>query len=172
MRTVWSFGIPEGTQGKDTVASMGKLLSSPLKLNIQEGLLSISSAWEPVKGEVRRGLVKRAWWVMFSTGFRDRAGLTEAAWGGQRRRPSPALHQLTLQCSGSHWAKGRLSLAGVRGCTSPLQVPGQMEGRRNEGPWPLKRKTGKVELQEICTRQGMRASGQFSFPSKMEVEWT
>lgn len=51
MRTVWSFGIPAGTQGKDTVASMGKLLSSPLKLNIQEALFSISSAWEPAKGE-------------------------------------------------------------------------------------------------------------------------
>lgn len=42
MRTVWSFGIPEGAEGKDPVASMGKLLSSPLKLNILEGLLSIS----------------------------------------------------------------------------------------------------------------------------------
>lgn len=83
MRTVWSFGIPEGTQGKDTVASMGKLLSSRLKLNIQEGLLSISSAWEPVKGEVRRGLVKRAWWVtFFLRGARGREGLSEAAGGG------------------------------------------------------------------------------------------
>lgn len=66
---------------------MGKLLSSQLKLNIQKGLLSISSAWEPVKGAVRWGLVRRAWWVMFSKGSQGQGG---AIRDGQGRPTEPA----------------------------------------------------------------------------------
>lgn len=86
MRTVWSFGIPAGTQGKDTVASMGKLLSSPLKLNIQEALFSIS-AWEP--GEEGGGLGACREWLRsrFSGGVRDWEALRLLA-------PSPVLGKL------------------------------------------------------------------------------
>lgn len=118
MRTVWSFGIPEGTQGKDKVASMGKLLSSPLKLNIREGLLSISSAWEPVKGEARRGLVRRAWPVTFSEGSQ---GQGEAVRGSQALRRSsepPACAALRLACSFCSAQKSiaPLSCSGVALC--------------------------------------------------------
>ena len=130
MRTVWSFGIPAGTQGKDTVASMGKLLSSLLKLNIQEALFSISSAWEPVKGEAdgragAGGLSGGPGGSRFPRGVRDREALLEAS----RRRPASArsfsrAREAGLPRAGSLW---ELSEA-----ASPLQVPGQMVGRRRE----------------------------------------
>lgn len=113
---------------------MGKLLSSALKLNIQEGLLSISSAWEPVKGEARgapqEGLVGHA----FPRGVRDTEGLSLEG-GGGRQEPA-AIFVLFLQSPGSHLAKGRLS-PGLSETTIHLhksQDRWRGEGMRGPGP--------------------------------------
>lgn len=103
---------------------MGKLLSSALKLNIQEGLLSISSAWEPVKGEGRgapqEGLVGHA----FLRGVRDTEGLS----GGGR---SPRLSSCSFSSAqeaiwpraGSLWGCQRLRFTS----TSPRTDGGERE---------------------------------------------
>lgn len=128
---------------------MGKLLSSPLKLNIQEALFSISSAWEPVKGEADGrawgGLVGRAWWVTFSEGSQGQGGTVRGV-------PEEAcVCSLFLQCSGSRFAKGRLSLGAVRGCfisASPWADGGEKEGEAL-GPEETNRSCRtRAELQE------------------------
>lgn len=112
---------------------MGKLLSSPLKLNIQEALFSISSAWEPVKGE-------EAWGAC-------REGLVGHVFRGESGTGRPCVCSLLLQCWGSWFAEGMLSVGAVR----------QREGRMRERPGALKRQTGHVEHRPSCRK--VRASG-------------
>lgn len=156
MRTLWSFGSPEGTQGKDTVASMGKLLSSPLKLNIQEGLLSISSAWEPTKGEARGAPQEGPGGHACPRGVRDAEALARP-WPEPAASARPRVLALSLRRPGSHSAEGRLPLGLSEAALHLRKVPGQMEGRGNERPWPLKSKAGSGGFWEILRKA--RASG-------------
>lgn len=107
MRTGWCFGIPEGAEGKDPVASMGKLLSSLLKLNILEGLLSIS-AGELVEGEACWGLSGGPGGSHFPKNS-HRLGMTVRV-AGERRAPWGGLLNLQsllfLSPFGSHFAHG------------------------------------------------------------------
>lgn len=97
----------------------------------------------------------------FPRGVGDAEGLSEAARAGSLRS-SPAsarsfsrAQDAILSRAGSLWGcQGlRFTSASPRGGGGG----GQMEGRREERPWPLKRKTGHVELREICREA--RASG-------------
>lgn len=147
---------------------MGKLLSSPLKLNIQEALFSISSAWEPVRGRWMGGgavLVGRAWWVTFSEGSQGQGGTVRGV-------PEEAcVCSLFLQCSGSRFAKGRLSLGAVRGCftsASPWADGGEKEGEAL-GPEETNRSCRtRAELQE---GEGFRLLDSFlSLPNVLGME--
>lgn len=107
-------------------------------------------------GERVGGLVRRAWWVTFSEGRQDREALGGEAepWGGPRsaRPPLPLCAcSLFLQDSGAS------SLWGLSEAASPLQGPGQKQGRRKERLEAPERQAGHGELRQSYRKA--RASG-------------
>lgn len=73
---------------------------------------------------------------MFSKGSQGQGGAIRGSQGRptEPAASAPALDLLALSpVSGNHFAKAS-SIWDVRGCTSPLEVSRQMEGRKNEAP--------------------------------------
>lgn len=165
MRTVWRFGIPAGTQGKDTVASMGKLLSSLLKLNIQEALFSISSAWEPAQGgSASGGLSGGPGGSRFPRGVR-----TGRRWAG---RPSPGealgahgLRSRSAHARSSSRTRGPALSGGCQRLPPLCKALGRSRGGGRRGLRPQRDRQVMENSGKATGRQGLRASGQFSIPS-------